>query len=154
MSLVTKGHSKIWRERWATIFTPYGIWRLVASGVRVESEEIRCNIVQPDYQDIINKSKTLLKNNARICFRIYIEKRVPDLHSADGWKTVKEKFLTYFNPVGSTKEQQMKAWKEMVCKSEEEKLTDFVFRFSQTLYCVYQKDCTYIWKMHKQYQMQ
>ena len=42
---------------------------------------------------------------------MYIEKRVPDLHSADGWKIVKEKFLNYFNPVGSTKEQQMKAWK-------------------------------------------
>ena len=38
----------------------------------------------------------------------------------------KGKFLTYFNPVGSTKEQQIKAWKEMVWKPEEEKLTDFV----------------------------
>ena len=54
--------------------------------------------------------------------------------TADGWKAVKEKFLTYFNPVGSTKEQQIKAWKEMVWKPEEEKLTDFVFRFSQLAY--------------------
>ena len=107
---------------------------LVASGVRVEPEEIRGNRVQPDYQDIINKFKASLKSNARIWFRMYIEKRVPDLHSADGWKTVKEKFLTYFNPVGSTKEQQIKAWKEMVWKPEEEKLTDFVFRFSQLAY--------------------
>ena len=107
---------------------------LVASGVRVEPEEIRGNVVQPDYQDIINKFKASLKSNARIWFRMYIEKRVPDLHSADGWKTVKEKFLTYFNPVGSTKEQQIKAWKEMVWKPEEEKLTDFVFRFSQLAY--------------------
>ena len=107
---------------------------LVASGVRVEPEEIRGNIVQPDYQDIINKFKTSLKSNARMLFRMYIEKRVPDLHSTDGWKTVKEKFLTYFNPMGSTKEQQIKAWKEMVWKPEEEKLTDFVFRFSQLAY--------------------
>ena len=62
---------------------------------------------------------------------MYIENRVPDLHSADGWKTVKSKFLTYFNPIGSTKEQQIKAWKELKWKPEEEKLTDFVFRFSQ-----------------------
>ena len=34
---------------------------------------------------------------------MYIEKRVPYLHSADGWKIVKSKFLTYFNPIGSTK---------------------------------------------------
>ena len=107
---------------------------LVASGVRVEPEEIRGNMVQPDYQDIINKFKASLKNNARIWFRMYIEKRVTDLHSADGWKTVKEKFLTYFNPIGSTKEQQIKAWKDMVWKPEEEKLTDFVFMFSQLAY--------------------
>ena len=62
--------------------------------------------------------------------RMYIEKRVPNLHSADGWTTVKSKFLTYFNPIGSTKEQQLKAWKEIVWKPEEEKLIDFVFSFS------------------------
>ena len=33
---------------------------------------------------------------------MYIEKRVPNLHSADGWEIVKSKFLTYFNPLGST----------------------------------------------------
>ena len=62
---------------------------------------------------------------------MYIENRAQDLHSAEGWKTVKSKFLTYFNPIGSTKEQQIKAWKELKWKHEEEKLTDFVFRFSQ-----------------------
>ena len=86
---------------------------LEASSVRVEPEGIRGNMVQPDYRDIISKFKASLKNNARIWFRMYIEKRVPNLHSADGWKTVKSKFLTYFNPIGSTKEQQIKAWKEM-----------------------------------------
>ena len=62
---------------------------------------------------------------------MYIEKRVPNLHSADGWEIIKSRFLTYFNPLGSTKEQQIQAWKEMLWKPEEEKLTDFVFRFSQ-----------------------
>ena len=104
---------------------------LVASGLSIEPKEIRGNIVQPDYKDIINKFKASLKNNARIWFSMYIEKRVPNLHSADGWELVKSKFLTYFNPLGSTKEQQIQAWKEMVWKPEKEKLTDFVFRFSQ-----------------------
>ena len=36
-----------------------------------------------------------------------------------------------FTPIGSTKEQQIKAWKELIWKPEEEKLNDFVFRFSQ-----------------------
>ena len=45
------------------------------------------------------------------------------MYSEAGWKTI--------NPIGSTKEQQIKAWKELKWKPEEEKLTDFVFRFSQ-----------------------
>ena len=46
-------------------------------------------------------------------------------------KQLKSKFLTYFNPIGSTKKQQIKAWKELKWKPEEEKLTDIAFRFSQ-----------------------
>ena len=107
---------------------------LVASAVSIEPEEVRGNTVQPDYKDIINKFKASLKNNPRIWFNKYIEKRVSNLHSADGWKTIKSKFLTYFNPLSSTKEQQIKAWKEIIWKPEEEKLTDFVFRFSQLAY--------------------
>ena len=98
---------------------------LVASGIAIEPYE------NSDYRDIINKFKASLKNNAIVWFSMYIENRMPNLHSADGWKTVKNKFLTYFNPIGSTKEQQIKAWKELKWKPEEEKLTDFVFRFSQ-----------------------
>ena len=98
---------------------------LVATGIAIEPDE------NPNYRDIINKFKASLKNNARVWFSMYIENRVPDLNSAEGWKTVKKKFLTYFNPIGSTKEQQIKAWKELKWKPEEEKLTDFVFRFSQ-----------------------
>ena len=103
---------------------------LVASGVTVDEDENDPR-VRPDYRDIIIKFKASLKNNARVWYSMYIEKRVQDLHSAEGWKTVKSKFLTYFNPIGSTKEQQIKAWKELKWKPEEEMLTDFVFRFSQ-----------------------
>ena len=87
---------------------------LVASGIAIEPEE------HPDYRDIINKFKASLKNNARVWFSMYIENRVPDLHSADGWKTLKSKILTYFNLIGSTKEQQIKARTELKWKPEEE----------------------------------
>ena len=103
---------------------------LVASGITIEPDEDNPK-AQPDYRDIINKFKASLKNNARVWYIMCIEKRVPHLHSAEGWKTVKSKFLTYFYPIGSTKEQQIKAWKELKWKPVEEKLTDFVFRFSQ-----------------------
>ena len=87
--------------------------------------------IDVDYRDIINKFKASLKNNARVFYSMYIDGRITDLYSEAGWKTIKSKFLTYFNPIGSTKEQQIKAWKELKWKLEEEKLTDFVFRFSQ-----------------------
>ena len=91
---------------------------LVASGVTVDEDENDLR-VRPDYRDIINKFKASLKKNARVWYSMYIEKRVQDLHSAEGWKTVKSKFLTYFNPIGSTKEQQIKAWKELKWKLED-----------------------------------
>ena len=105
---------------------------LIASGVRMEPDEDedgrRINV---DFRDIINKFKASLKNNARVWYSMYINGRIPDLYSEAGWKAIKSRFLTYFNPIGSTKEQQIKAWKELKWKPEEEKLTDFVFRFSQ-----------------------
>ena len=105
---------------------------LIASGVRIEPEEDNAGRrVEVDYKDIINKFKASLKNNARIWYSMYIDGRIPDLYSEEGWKAIKSRFLTYFNPIGSTKEQQIKAWKELKWKPEEEKLTDFVFRFSQ-----------------------
>ena len=105
---------------------------LIASGVRVEpDEDENGRRIDVDYRDIINKFKASLKNNARIWYSIYIDGRITDLYSEAGWKKIKSRFLTYFNPIGSCKEQQIKVWKELKWKPEEEKLTDFVFRFSQ-----------------------
>ena len=111
---------------------------LVASGMRIEPEGEEGQMVQPDYRDIINKFIASIKNNARAWFSMYIENRVPNLHSTDGWKAVKSKLLTYFNPIGSINEQHIKAWKELKWKPEEEKLTDFAFRFSQHMSLVTQ----------------
>ena len=114
---------------------------LIASGVRIEPEEDNAGRrVEVDYKDIINKFKTSLKNNARICYSMYIDGRIPDLYSEEGWKAIKSRFLTYFNPIGSTKEQQIKAWKELKWKPEEEKLTNFVFRFNQLAHELYYTD--------------
>ena len=59
---------------------------LVASCVTVEEDEDDPK-VQSDYRDIINKFKASLKNNARVWYSMYIDKRVKNLHSAEGWKT-------------------------------------------------------------------
>ena len=108
---------------------------LIASDVRMElDEDENGRTIDVDYRDIINKFKASLKNNARVWYSMYIDGRITDLYSEAGWKTIKSRFLTYFNPIGSTKEQQIKAWKELKWKPEEEKLADFVFRFSQLVH--------------------
>ena len=106
---------------------------LVASDVRVEPEGVRGNTVQPNYKDIINKFNASLKNNARICLLCTLRKEF-QIYTQQMDGRLKRKFLTYFNPIGSTKEQQIKHGKNMIWKPEEEKLTDFVFRFSQLAY--------------------
>ena len=80
---------------------------LVASGVTLDEDEDDPR-QGPDYRDIINKFKASLKNNARVWYSMYIEKRIPDLHTAEGWKTVKSKFLTYFNPIGVQRNNRLK----------------------------------------------
>ena len=47
---------------------------VVASGVSIETKEVRGNIVQPDYKDIINKFKASLKNSVRICLACTLRK--------------------------------------------------------------------------------
>ena len=63
---------------------------LVGSGMTIEPDKDNPR-VQPDYRDIINKFKASLKNNAKVWYSMYIEKSVPHLHSAEGWKRVKSK---------------------------------------------------------------
>ena len=83
---------------------------LIASGVRMEPDEDESGRrVDVDYKDIINKFKASLKNNARVWYSMYIDGRITDLYSEARWKTIKSRFLTYFNPIGSTKEQQNKS---------------------------------------------
>ena len=105
---------------------------LIASVVRIEPEEDDTGRpLAVDYKDIINKIRASLKNNSRVWHNIYINGRIRDLYSEAEWKAIKSRFLTYFSLIGSTKEQEIKTWKELKWKPEEEKLTDFVFRFSQ-----------------------
>ena len=58
---------------------------LIASGVRIELEEDNAGRrVEVDYKDI-NKFKASLKNNARIWYSMYIDGRISDLYSEEGW---------------------------------------------------------------------
>ena len=105
MLLITIGHLGVFPSLKEKVNShSHTLWSLkTTSGVRIEPEGEEGQIVQTYYRDSINKCKASLKNNARFWFSMYIENRVPKLHSADGWKAVKSKFLTHFNPIGSTR---------------------------------------------------
>ena len=47
------------------------------------------------------------------------------------WERMKKEFLQEYNPVGSTREQQIKAWKDMKWDPATESLTDFVYRYKE-----------------------
>ena len=78
---------------------------LVVSGMTIEPE---CN-------QIIETSSTSLKHHPRTMQEYGIvctlRKECHTLNSAEGWNPsqVKSKFLTYFNPIGITKEKQNKS---------------------------------------------
>ena len=62
---------------------------------------------------------------------MYIEGRVQNIHTREGWEEIKTKFLYYYNPIESTPEQQIKAWRDMKWQPLTEELGDFVVRFCQ-----------------------
>ena len=49
----------------------------------------------------------------------------------DHWKAIQNAFAQEYNPVGSTREQQIKAWKEMKWDPATESLTDFVYKYKE-----------------------
>ena len=80
-------------------------------------------------RDVVSKFKASLKGKPRLLF----EMQYPTVN--DEPKTVKEykemlsAFTTEHNPIGSTKEQQIMAWKNLKWDPSKEKLDDFVYRF-------------------------
>ena len=72
-----------------------------------------------------------LKGKARNWFHTTFGPITDDALGDITWDKIKREFLIHFNPVGSTREQQIKAWKEMKWDPTTESLDDFSFRFTQ-----------------------
>ena len=81
------------------------------------------------YVDIITKFRASLRGKARVWYDMNI--RVADPANADEWTRIKTAFKSYFNPLGCTREHQIKAWKTLSWDPATESLEDFVCRFYQ-----------------------
>ena len=80
-------------------------------------------------RDVVSKFKASLKGKPRLWF----EMQYPTIENEPKTKQEYEQMLTDFttehNPIGSTREQQIMAWKNLKWDPANEKLDDFVYRF-------------------------
>ena len=91
--------------------------------LNIDPEEIEEN----QATDVITKFVNTLKGKARTRF----EMTIPDnqRQTVAHWTEIKRQFSRQYNPAGSTREQQIKAWKDLKWDPTKESLEDFSYRF-------------------------
>ena len=99
---------------------------LEAMGIQVRNFDANEDDIGDKIENLVNKFKASLKNKAR---RWYQTSILQDPRTPQQWEELKEKFKAQYNPVGSTQEQQIKAWKGLEWDPTVESLDDFTYRF-------------------------
>ena len=80
-------------------------------------------------KDVVSKFKASLKGKPRLWFEMQYPTVDDEPKTVQGYKQMLSAFTTEHNPVGSTREQQIMAWKNLKWDPSKEKLDDFVYRF-------------------------
>ena len=80
-------------------------------------------------KDVISKFKASLKGKPRLWFEMQYPTVDDEPKTVQGYRQMLSAFTTEHNPIGSTKEQQIMAWKNLKWDPSKEKLDDFVYRF-------------------------
>ena len=78
---------------------------------------------------IINDFVTTLKGKARIWFDMNVPEG--ERTTLAQWNVIRNKFKAYFHPLGSTKEQRIRAWKDMRWDPIKEAIDDFAYRYKE-----------------------
>ena len=99
---------------------------LEAMGIQVRNFDANGDDIGDKIENLVNKFKASLKNKAR---RWYQTSILQDPRTPQQWEELKVKFKAQYNPVGSTQEQQIKAWKGLEWDPTVESLDDFTYRF-------------------------
>ena len=95
-------------------------------GIQVRNFDANDEDIGNKIENLVNKFKASLKNKAR---RWYQTSILQDPRTPQQWEELKAKFKAQYNPVGSTQEQQIKAWKGLEWDPTVESLDDFTYRF-------------------------
>ena len=80
-------------------------------------------------KDVISKFKASLKGKPRLWFEMQYPTVDDEPKTVQGYRQMLSAFTTEHNPIGSTREQQIMAWKNLKWDPSKEKLDDFVYRF-------------------------
>ena len=80
-------------------------------------------------KDVVSKFKASLKGKPRLWFEMQYPTVDDEPKTVQGYKQMLSAFTTEHNPIGSTREQQIMAWKNLKWDPSKEKLDDFVHRF-------------------------
>ena len=80
-------------------------------------------------EDVVSKFKASLKGKPGLWFEMQYPTVDEEPKTVQGYRQMLSAFTTEHNPIGSTKEQQIMAWKNLKWDPSKEKLDDFVYRF-------------------------
>ena len=94
-----------------------------------EPEEIDRPHYEAVIKDVVSKFKASLKGKPRLWFEMQYPTGDDEPRTIQAYKNMLSLFTTEHNPIGSTKGQQVMAWKNLKWDPTKEKLDDFVYRF-------------------------
>ena len=77
--------------------------------------------------DVVSKFKASLKAKPRLWFEMQYPDVDDEPKTVQAYKNMLSLFTTEHNPIGSTREQQIMAWKTLKWEPTKEKLDDFVY---------------------------
>ena len=87
-------------------------------------------ITDANVGEIVSKFKNTLKGKARKWYQ-NIRQGQEEIATVDAWNTMITAFKTKYNPVGSTVEEQIVAWKNMKWDPTKEALDDYAEKFEE-----------------------
>ena len=79
-------------------------------------------------KDVVNKFKVSLKGKPRLCFEMQYPTSADEPKTKEAYEKMIASFITKHNTTGSTREQQIMAWKTLNWDPVQERLDDFVYR--------------------------
>ena len=94
-----------------------------------EPQEVDRSHNEAVIKDVISKFKASLKGKPRLWFEMQYPTTDDEPKTVQAYKNMLSSFRTKHNPIGSTRQQQIMAWKTLKWDPAKEKLDDFVYKF-------------------------